>query len=225
MPLVNAASNFRFRLLEAYWSRTGADVLEKIYDDRFFAENNHLAASTGSADTLASEVLRVFRPRTVVDVGCGSGVYLAPLQRAGVEVLGLDASPASRRNAVIDPGLIRLHDVTRPLALGRRFDLAICIEVAEHIRTPASAQLVENLVRLSRTILFTAAARGQGGTHHINEQDRSFWIALFAEHGYGYDAALTRSLAAKLERAGCVFWIPRNLFVFRESPAADHPRR
>ncbi len=69
-------------------------------------------------------------------------------------------------------------------AAARRFDLGICLEVAEHLPTAGADQLVENLVRLSDVILFSAAIPHQGGTHHVNEQWPSYWADLFAARHY-----------------------------------------
>jgi hypothetical protein len=78
--------------------------------------------------------------------------------------------------------------VSRPFDLGRRFSLAQCLEVGEHIAPEASAVLVANLVKHSDCVLFSAAIPGQGGENHVNERPYEFWRALFAEHGYApYD--------------------------------------
>jgi SAM-dependent methyltransferase len=219
MPLINRLSNLRYALLKGYWTIRGENVLDRIYNDQFFIHTNSIHAATESAGPVAAEVMRLFQPHSIVDAGCGTGIYLRPFVERGLDVTGIDGSSASQRHAVIDPDLIRLADVTRPLSLGRRFDIALCFEVAEHIEPEASAGLVECVTGLSDTVLFTAATKGQGGHHHVNEQDREFWIDLFDGRGFRYEKQLSESMSSRLEEAGCVFWIYRNLFVFRNAAA------
>jgi hypothetical protein len=67
------------------------------------------------------------------------------------------------------------------------FDCAMSVEVAEHLLPENSSVAVDNLVRAStKHVFFTAAPPGQGGTGHINEQPRDFWIDLFEQHGMRY---------------------------------------
>ena len=59
-----------------------------------------------------------------------------------------------------------------------------CLEVAEHLPLPSAAILVDSLVKHGDIVLFSAAPKGQGGDHHVNEQDYEFWRQQFARHGY-----------------------------------------
>ena len=89
-----------------------------------------------------TELLRAYLPAgsSVVDVGCGAGAYGPPLQAAGHNWLGLEANAhccdiLTRRQLPfrrVDPDSARL-----PCADGE-FDCAICIEVVEHTKDPAT---------------------------------------------------------------------------------------
>ena len=63
-------------------------------------------------------------------------------------------------------------------------DLAICLEVAEHLTPAAGARLVKTLCSVAPVVLFSAAIPAQGGTNHINEQWQSHWADEFAAHGF-----------------------------------------
>jgi SAM-dependent methyltransferase len=137
-----------------------------------------------SAAEIVPLVLDLIQPRSVVDVGCGTGTWLMLFSRHGVaDYLGVDAfTPA---------GLLEIPrerfveaDLTRPLALGRRFDLAVSLETAEHLPEFAAKDFVESLTRLAPAVLFSAAIPGQGGTGHLNEQWPEYWARLFADHGF-----------------------------------------
>jgi hypothetical protein len=68
--------------------------------------------------------------------------------------------------------------------INRRFDLAVSLEVAEHLESGFAKGFVRSLVKLSSLVLFSAAIPYQGSPFHVNEQWPDYWAALFAEHGY-----------------------------------------
>lgn len=61
-------------------------------------------------------------------------------------------------------------DLTQPLSLGRKFDLCVSMEVAEHLPPSRADSFVADLVGLAPVVLFSAAVPEQGGTNHLNEQ-------------------------------------------------------
>lgn len=137
----------------------------------------------------AQAVISIVHPRldsrSVLDLGCGRGVWLSEWQKAGiVDVAGADGDYVDRDRLAITPGCYHAADLTKPFDLGRRFDLAQSLEVGEHLPERASEILVDSLTRHADRILFSAAVTGQGGEFHINEQPLSFWQDLFARRGY-----------------------------------------
>src|SRR5690348_7395490 len=80
--------------------------------------------------------------------------------------------------------MIRRADLNEPIELGRRFDLVLCLETAEHLKPESSETIVDTLVRHGDLILFSAAAPGQGGPGHINCRWPAFWQKLFNERGF-----------------------------------------
>jgi SAM-dependent methyltransferase len=123
----------------------------------------------------------------VVDVGCGCGEWLYQIEKYGTEYYaGIDYN-VSRRKLLIPEGLYFDIDLTkgkRFLNSGRRFDLAICVEVAEHLPESSSEELVKHLCSLSDYVLFSAAIPYQTGVGHVNEQWQTWWEELFNQNGY-----------------------------------------
>jgi SAM-dependent methyltransferase len=150
------------------------------YDPQFFRY-----PWIGSADALVPFVIDLVHPRSVVDVGCGTGIWLKTFQRHGVQdILGIDGDWVPLSRLEIPRDAFCAHDLARPLRLGRAFDLAVCLEVAEHLPASAADGLVATLTGLAPVVLFSAAIPGQGGTCHVNEQWPSYWIDRFAERNY-----------------------------------------
>ena len=82
------------------------------------------------------------------------------------------------------PEQLLYNDLSRPLDVGRRYDLASCMEVAEHLPAAVAPILIENLVKLAPVVLFGAAVPAQYGIHHVNCQWPEYWTALFDRFGY-----------------------------------------
>jgi SAM-dependent methyltransferase len=130
-------------------------------------------------------VYSLLKPQSVVDVGCGRGAWLSVFHELGSErILGLDGAHVDPSWLLIPTDSFRAMELTRPFRLDQQFDLAICLEVAEHLSEKSAAGLVASLARLAPCILFSAAIPCQGGVHHVNEQWPEYWQKLFAQHQF-----------------------------------------
>ena len=152
---------------------------------------------------------------SVLDVGCGRGVWLAERTRAGAEeVVGVDGAPPDE--LAIPATAFRTLDLTMPFDLDRRFALVQCLEVGEHIAREHSPTLIDNLVRHGKLVLFSAATPGQIGEHHINEQPLAFSRALFAARNYHpYDFARPRVASRQV-----MPWYRYNILLYVRADAA-----
>ncbi len=80
---------------------------------------------------------------TVLDIGCGAGLFAEPLARLGGEVLGIDPAPASigvaRRHAEETGAKLsyRVATVEQLADETARFDIVAAMEVVEHVADPA----------------------------------------------------------------------------------------
>ena len=160
-----------------------ATSTKPAYDPSFYEAQG--PRSRDSASVILPIVNDLVHPASVLDVGCGVGAWLETWQRLGVtDLIGIDGSYVERERLLIDPSRFVAADLEKPFRLGRRFDLAECLEVAEHIDEFAADILVRSLAEHSDTVLFGAAIPAQGGTHHVNEQWPSYWIPKFATLGF-----------------------------------------
>lgn len=156
---------------------------DPAYDAIFYADLHEGARR--SARRVLPFVFDRLQPRTVVDFGCGSGAWLAEAEALGAVCLGLDGPWVPHDALGIAADRFQEADLSKPIDLGQSFDLALCLEVAEHLPAEAAATLVGTLTRHAPAILFSAAIPGQGGTGHLNEAWPQVWCDLFA--GAGFD--------------------------------------
>jgi SAM-dependent methyltransferase len=152
-----------------------------------------------------------------LDVGAGSGAYAAEGQRRGFRVAACERSRLARWVARVQGVRAAPFDLRDdpPARLGHDVDLVYCFEVAEHLEPRLGERLVAFLASAAPIVIFTAAPPGQGGTGHVNEQPRDYWISRFEHHGMRYGRDETSRVAEAFRHAGVVSaWLPANVMVF-----------
>jgi SAM-dependent methyltransferase len=153
------------------------------YPAAFYEQQS--GGSLRSARRVLPHVIELLSPKSIVDVGCGVGTWLAAAQELGVsDVLGIDGPYVDRRMLQIPQESFHVADLRQPLDIGRTFELALCLEVGEHLPEHAADQLVTSLTVLAPAVLYSAAIPRQGGENHINEQWQSWWVERFRNRGY-----------------------------------------
>lgn len=153
------------------------------YDTQFY--KNQKEGSKQSAQKIVPFIVNLLHPQSVVDVGCGVGTWLSVFKNHKVtNILGIDGSYVDRKQLLINESEFLPKNLTEPIEVGKRFDLAISLEVAEHLPNDKAEQFVTSLTKLASVVLFSAAIPGQGGVHHVNEQWPDYWFKLFAKRNY-----------------------------------------
>lgn len=189
-------------------------------DGFFYAERDRFTRP--SAEAIVPILTSLCRPRSVVDVGCGIGTWLSVFKQHAVErILGIDAGSTPREHLRIAPTEFRPVDLQAPFRLEERFDLAISLEVAEHLPAASAAGFVQSLVEAAPVVAFSAAIPGQGGHQHINEQWPEYWVDLFRARGYQVMDAVR---PAVWSNENVLVWYAQNTLVFAaESTIAASP--
>ena len=169
-------------------------------------------------------VLDLIPARSVVDIGCGVGSWLATFAANGVtDFHGFDGAHINSAFLQIPSERFTSADLTQPLSISRRYDLALSLEVAEHLDPEVADRHIDQLTRLAPVVLFSAAIPGQGGMHHVNEQWPEYWAARFAALHYRAVDALRPQLArfsTKVE-----FWYAQNILLYvEESVLSNYPK-
>lgn len=152
---------------------------------RSYYENRY-DTTVYSANTILSIILELLPTiNSAVDIGCGVGTWLSVLQEKGIkDIQGVDGSWVDQDLLVIPQACFRQADLTTPTTLPRRYDLAISLEVAEHLPPDCAKGFVAMLADLADCVLFSAAIPRQGGRAHLNEQWPDYWAELFGALDY-----------------------------------------
>ena len=153
------------------------------YTKEFYDEIND--SSRRSAQIITPLLLELWPVKSVIDFGCAQGIWLAEFASLGVQdIVGVDGNWVALNHLNIERDKFVAHDFTNPFHIGRKFDLALCLEVAEHLTDDKADQIVEDLVRVAPIIFFSAAIPYQDGTNHYNCQWPEYWASRFRSKGY-----------------------------------------
>jgi SAM-dependent methyltransferase len=202
--------------------------MQDEYNDEFY--DRHVQESPICVIMLAPVFMQPWPHKSVVDIGCSIGHWLRACKQLGAErVLGYDGPWVPKDKLAIQPREFIATDLSRPNceAYGEykessRFDIAICVEVAEHLPAEIGPTLIRGLCRRAPVVIFGAAIPGQGGVNHINERPREYWKELFNEQGYNLQDLIHPKIA---ERQDIPFWYRDNTVVFvdRETNKSPQP--
>lgn len=186
----------------------------RAYNAKFYRE---LEQTRSSAREILPIVFELLQPASIVDIGCASGHWLAAAAELGIsDFLGVDGEWALKAKLEIPRANFVPHDLRTPLSLNRQFDLAIALEVAEHLAESQARSFIQMLCKLSDQVLFSAAIPGQGGRHHVNEQWPAYWADIFGELGFD---CLDVLRARIWENPGVLWYYAQNCVIFARSGA------
>ncbi len=154
-----------------------------IYDTEFYKYTKRVGKIR--TKIILPMLEEVFKPKSVVDVGCGIGLWAKYFLEKGCDVLGIDGEYVDKE--IVEIPLESFHSMdleNERIVLPKRYDLCISIEVAEHLSGDRAESFIEDLCNLSDNILFSAAIKGQPGVGHVNCQYQDYWECIFNTKGY-----------------------------------------
>jgi SAM-dependent methyltransferase len=187
---------------------------QEIYDKRY---NDFLdAVASKSTPVMAATIERIFKPNSVIDVGCGAGTLLAQLKQNGLEVRGLeysDAGIARCREKGID---VEKFDLETEGAIQGNWDLTVSFEVAEHLPESLADNYVRVISQFSPIVIMSAATVGQGGLDHVNEQPHQYWIEKMQRRAFDYDKQSSQQVREEWAGKGVASWYVNNTMIFRK---------
>jgi len=211
------------------WEENIINLLEKhiaedqddkpMYDANFFKS---LEKYRPIYHFLADIITTHLKPRSVIDWGCGCGYLLEKLLMNGItDIHGIEGS--KEVVPFIPESLIPFINIADVLLCDSAgYDLAISIEVGEHLKEKDSAKFVNNICNSAdKYIWWSAAQIGQNGTGHINCRPLSWWEKVFEEVGlFEPDWELTYQIKQEMLKNNLLVlgynWLHSNLIIWRK---------
>ncbi|MDD2781543.1 methyltransferase domain-containing protein [Sulfuricurvum sp.] len=187
------------------------------YDKEFYERQK--TGSKTSASVVLKYLFELFCPASVVDVGCGTGVWLETARTFGVsDILGIDGEYVIDGALMIDQHNFYPVDLETAFHLERTFDMAMSLEVAEHLSHERAEGFIADLCALSDVVLFSAALPYQGGAGHVNENWLEYWAEKFAVFGFIPLDFLRHALWNNSE---VEWWYRQNLLLYVRETSAE----
>ena len=174
----------------------------------------------------AQEVMRILseyiNPNSVVDIGGGVGTWVkCAMKQFGINENDalLIENPSVGEFLEIPNSSFLSQDLENEIRIEKKFDMAISLEVAEHLSANRAESFIQNITELSNVVLFSAALPFQGGKGHINERPLSFWCELFRRNSYmAYD--VIRPIIQNDKDID--YWYRQNLVLFVKNETPEY---
>lgn len=165
---------------------------------------------TPLATAIASLLGRGARDLSVLDMGAGKGLYVRMLRTVGLRnVTGYEGVANIE---YLTSGRIKRRDFTIPFEPCKRFDVVVCLEVAEHIPPRFESTFLSNVnCSAGSGLVISWAPPGQSGTGHVNLQSRKDALARLTALGFELDTMATRHISEQ----ATLYWFKKNTLALR----------
>ncbi len=184
-----------------------------------FSHGELFPDSLESARVIVPVVVEVLGlPNRVVDLGGGTGAWARAFREAGAESAVCIDDPRMKSSELhVEAADFVPHDLSSSMPKPVECDLAVSLEVAEHLPSALTDELVAFLTGSAPVVLFSASRPGQPGYGHINEQPARFWRERFAAANYSELDLIRPRIVGQ---SAIPYWYRQNLMVYASEPAA-----
>jgi 2-polyprenyl-3-methyl-5-hydroxy-6-metoxy-1,4-benzoquinol methylase len=161
------------------------------YSENFYSSVTKRASE--SSKLIAEILSTVIKPRSIIDIGSGEGIWLDTLSDtfpSASNLTAIDLQPhESEYFKKLMKNKLNFKFITRNFEIDHKlpktnYDLGICLEVLEHLQSETAELLAEEFANKFSVLVFSAAVKGQGGTGHINERSLDFWLELLRKNKF-----------------------------------------
>lgn len=164
------------------------------------------------ADSIARWIERK-NPKLVYDIGCGPGTYVNSMRDRNINAYGFDIDVrVSGKSNLYNFDFTKNHQEIP-------CELAVCLEVAEHIDESLADMFVDNVVKSIASgglLVWTAAIPGQGGIGHINCQPKEYWEKKLTNLGLVRIPEMETELINEVYQSIHMGWFVNNLMIFQK---------
>lgn len=160
-------------------------------------------------------ILLKYKPTNILDVGCGTGHALKWFRDYGkLSVLGIEGDVSAIEKSVIPIERIRPHDYTSgPLKLNGKYDLGLSLEFLEHVEEKYINNFMVTFTSC-KYLLVSHAIPGQDGHHHVNCQNKEYWIDCFKKNNFVEITEETKTFVETNKKLNSP-WCRGNLIFFK----------
>lgn len=218
IPLFGVRNYFRylFKPLQmgigfaAAWASVKVDEKTGIWKGSFanWAHFHDVRLSRGLQDFFQKE-----NAHSIVDLGCGTGTYVAELRAHNLNCEGYDGNPDT---PTFGGPYCKVANLTEPLLLSKKYDWVLSLEVGEHLPKEHEKTFLDNVATYAtKGVVLSWAKKGQGGLGHINEQNEEYIQSEMSKRGWIRDKVAEEAL--RMQTSPYCFWFRNTLMVYRSA--------
>lgn len=125
-----------------------------------------------------------------LDIGCANGEVVHYVQQLGLDAYGIDGDQYAVNeysDSAVRSNLV-LHDYTTGISpFNTSVDLVWSMDFVEHVETQYINNFMDDFL-LGSTVVLNTPPLNAPGWHHVNTQNKPYWIDLFETNGFTYDS-------------------------------------
>ena len=129
-----------------------------------------------------------FKPKSVIEFGCGSGLLISELIKLKISSVGLESNRylASKANNSVKKYIKIVDPEFKNVSLNKKVDLAIALNVVDNFNDEFCDAFLKLLCSASDNIIFSFCS-DVNSIHCFNVKQAEYWVAKFAENGFVRD--------------------------------------
>ena len=152
-----------------------------IKDEIYFA--NHCNLNIGHFMSIKAWQ-EYFKPKNILDLGCGVGLYGYVARYVGIPYLGMDISKWIVKNNIYNLNL-QYGDITKKQKF-KDYDLVLVADILEHLEEKDLDKTLKHIKEYGKNFLFSIPYKGdpnlyQDPTHKIF-QEKEWWMEQLSKH-------------------------------------------
>lgn len=183
-------------------------MVQKIHKHGYWLMNNNLEHQFDKELCRAIVYMaKVWKIKTIIDIGCGDGSYTKYLMNCGFDCRGYDGNPYTKE---LTNAICHVKDFSIPVDVNH-YDLVLCLEVGEHIPEKYENGFFRNVINAAKKrIILSWAVEGQAGFGHVNNRNNDYIINKMQVYRFIYDDGASKLLRAYSTKS----WFKNTLMVF-----------
>lgn len=162
---------------------------------------------------LANNILFVLQEqkiKSILDLGCGTGVYSKLFIDNNIDCDCCDGHPETNS---LTNGICFTKDLSTPINFGRTYDCVMSLEVGEHIPESLENYFIENIVNHSHNLIIISwAIPGQPGNGHVNCKSNKYIIDKIQKYNFIFN----QKTSEYLRQNSSLYWFKNTIMVFQK---------
>lgn len=151
-------------------------------------------------ENFVDAVMKAFKPRSILELGTGTGILIEMFKAKGVDVIGVDSNPHlkewfDKRNPKLADRYLVEDLGTWKIPEDRWFDLVLGIEVFEHMTGKQIHNIMNQMHDRSKRFIFSSTPNLSSAVFdkkwgHISVLPTKTWIALINNYGMDFQGGM-----------------------------------